>query len=164
METAIALFIIVLFEVGGVLAITIWGKVLEWIIDSLFIWIRDTLPKIARFSSDTVKLAFTFIKGASEGLRKAVKEAWKALKPYLSELKMKFQEDGSNWFRVIRSAIINFDNITKQPIRVTTEVTEEIGFEEMPAEMREAIIRGSRKNLEVDIKEGRNRELLEMTN
>lgn len=164
METAAVILIVTLLEVTGVVALALWEKFMGWVVDSLFVWLKENLPKLAKFSDDVLKLAFTVVKQAAEELLQAVREAWQTIRPFLFELRMNFQKATSSWVRVITSKIVRFDETSKQPTLVTQEVTEEIGFEDLPADVREAIIRGTEKGREINIKELRDRELLEMVN
>lgn len=164
METAAVILIETILKVSVAAALAFWEKLMMWVFDSLFVWLKDNLPKLAKFTEDALKLAFTVIKTASEELIQAVKEAWKAIRPFLFELRINFQKEASTWVRVIRSKVLKVDDAGKQPIFVTRELTEEIGFEDLPADVREAIIRGSENSREINIKELRDRELLELVN
>jgi hypothetical protein len=164
METAAVDLIVTLLGITSIIAIALWEKIVEWVVESLFVWLKENLPKLAKFSDDVLKLAFTAINKASEELLQAVRKSWEMIRPFLFELRINFQEEASSWVRIIRSKIVKLDDVGKQPIIITQEVTEEIGFEDLPADVRAAIIRGSEKGREINIKELRDRELLEMVN
>ena len=162
MEPAATALIMTLLQVTGVDVYALWEKFMAWVVESLTAWLQDNLPKLPKFSENVLKLAFTGIKNASEKLLQTVKEAWKAIRSFLFGLTMNFQKEASSWVRVIRSKLIKLDDAGKQLTLVTEEVTEEIGFEDIPADVRKAIIRGAENNQEINIKEIRDRELLEM--
>ena len=164
METAAIILIVPLFEVTVAVALALWEKFMVWVVDSLFVWLKENLPNLAKISDDALKLAFTVVKQAAEELLQAVREAWKKIRPFLFELRMNFQKEASSWIRVIRSKVVRLDEASKQPVFIAKEVTEEIGFEDLPSDVREAIIRDTGKVHEINIKELRDRELLEMVN
>lgn len=163
METAAIVLIVTILEVTGVVAFALWQKFMVWVVDSLFVWITDTLPKLAKFSGDVVKLAFTVVTVSSIISIQAIREAWKTIRPFLFEMMMNFEKEASTWNRVIRSKILKF-NVGEQPSVITRESREKIDFGDLPSDVRAAIIRSSDKNREINIKEGRDRELLEMFN
>jgi len=163
MESAADALIENILQVTREVAIALWEKFIPWVVECLFDWIKDTLPKLAKFSGDVVKLAFTVIKKVSEISIQAIREAWKTIRPFLFEIMMNFEKEASSWVRVIRSKLLKF-NSGEQPIIVTRESREEIAFEDMPPDVRAAIIRGSETKREINIKELRDLELLEMVN
>jgi hypothetical protein len=163
MESAAVILIVTILQVTGVVALALWEKLMVWVVESLFVWIKDTLPKLAKFSGDVVKLAFTVVTITSTISIQAIREAWKTIRPFLFGMIMNFEKEASSWIRVIRSKLLKLDASDK-PVIVTRESREQIAFEDLPSDVREAVIRGSKENREINIKEIRDRELLEMSN
>lgn len=164
METAAVILLVTLFEVVGVIAFALWEKFMVWVVDSLFVWLKENLPKLAQVSEKLLKNAFTVLKIGAENLLSVVKESWKVIRPLIYELKLNFQKQVSEWSRIVQSKIYTLSGPEKIPTLVTRMVEEKVEYDDLPADVREAIIRGAEKNLEVDIKELRDRELLEMVN
>lgn len=137
----------------------LWEKILEFANHSLFPWIEKNYPPHIAMA---VRLAFAV---ADKGIV-PIRQAWKQLRQYLLKTVTEFQKKSSNkWVKRATSFIIKLlgsqSGNDKQPIaKVVTEETIDPDF--LPPDVREAWLRRSRTNYEIDVSDLRDRELGDM--
>lgn len=151
----------IVYILGGILTlataatvVVFWHKILQWAEDSLFPWIDSNIPSL----KDLVRLAFSSVdKGVV-----LVRNAWNKLREYLIKQVIKIERNTQRqWVRKATSIIVKkLESGRTVPVKVETE--EVLDWDELPEDLRQDFLCGTRKNLELDVIQIREKELQDM--
>ncbi len=142
-------------------AAALWNKILNWAENSLMPWLEKNMS----FIVDKVKDAFIWLdKNVMVPIRHAVKKAWETLRNFLlktlTTFKQKTLNDWTEWVRETTSWII--EKLTPEtPVKKITE-TKDVFWDDLPPDIREAIIRKRQREYEMNVTDLRDKEVLEM--
>jgi hypothetical protein len=135
--------------------ITLWHKILDWAHSSLYPWLQRNLPMI----EDTVKDAFIGVDRVAVLTRLIVKKAWETLRNYLLKTVAQFERrTHRQWIRRITSFVIIRLEQAK-PVIKKTETEEEVDWDELPPEIKQAWMKNEAKIGELDVTQIRDQEL-----
>lgn len=143
--------------------IALWHKILDWAHSSLFPWLEKNLPTIL----GTVKDAFTWVDNkVAVPIRRLVKSAWNKLRSYLLKMVTQFErKTQSTWIKRVTSWIIAVLDSPKPTVK-KVETVEEVNWDELPPDVKEAWLKNNQSSRELNVTEARDQELeaLSMTN
>jgi hypothetical protein len=147
-------------EIAFQVLLELWKIILVWAQESLSSWISDNLsPQYKKLSTE----ALVILDKLSSPLRKLAKIAWKELRKFIVSSMITFEKkvlpNGKfQWYRNWSSKIINVVEPRKPHIETRTETTD-ISFEDLPNDVREALIRSGHNKHEINFLDGRDREM-----
>lgn len=136
-----------------------WIKIVNWAQDSFFPWMeKNFAPKVAKLTRD----AFTVIdQYAAIPLRQMVKAAWQKLRPHLLKMAMSLEKKNSTtWIKRVVSWVIK---VLEEPKVTMVETEEEVPWEDLPVEVRNAWMKNNQTNYETDVTEARDRQMETMS-
>ncbi|MBH8577068.1 hypothetical protein I8752_29620 [Nostocaceae cyanobacterium CENA369] len=149
------------FAIAITIAIVIWHKILEWTYLNFLEWIRKNMISILESS---VKLAFISMAKVNHKIVDAVKEAWQEVKQFLLKMTVQFENITSSAIWKKKSISIIFKKFeANQPVFVKREIEEDLDWDNLPPEVREAWLKDSQHNYKIDVMEIREKELEAMT-
>lgn len=155
-----------LISVFGIPEITIkillylWKLIVGWSQDSLSPWIKENLsPEFKKLTTE----ALVIIDKVNSPASLLVKKAWKELRKFLAKSIISFEKQvlptgKVQWVRCWLTQIYNIVN-PKEPKIIQYEKEEPISYEELPSDVREAIIRGNPSTLSIDFLDARDKEM-----
>lgn len=151
----ITVFIIGVLALGAA-SVVYWHRILEWGEKSVFPWFERHFPTLA----PDVRKAFSQVDNVATSVRRAVKEAWNRLSQYLLKQVVKLNRQTSNtWVRQVTSWVIDVSGYNNQPVvkEITTETT--LNHDDLPEDVREALLRRQQTSFEKDVTKVREQEM-----
>jgi hypothetical protein len=142
--------------------VALWHKILDWAHSSLYPWLQKKLPTIEA----AVREAFIWVDRVVVATRLIVKKAWETLRNYLLKTVAQFERrTHRQWIRRITSFVIIRLEQT-QPVIKKIETEDEVDWDELPSDIRQAWMKTEAKMGELDVTQMRDQELaaLSMTN
>jgi len=144
--------------------LTFWRRIVNWANESLLPWITQNLvPTLSELAKEAfVQLVVQFDRVKSP-ITRSIKKAWKTLRKFLAKSIIFFErkllfEGKHQWIRRWKTKIYNVVNPSEPKIiEVVTEV--EISFDDLPQDVREAILRTDKNEIEFDFLAGRDKEM-----
>lgn len=138
--------------------LALWRQIVSWARDSLSEWIKGNLsPSFQKATED----ALVVIDRVKSPVISLVKKAWRELRKFLAEsiltFEKKFLNGKARWFR--RWSTKMYSIVKPKPTKVEITTEEEIPYEDLPADVREAFLREGKNQFTVDFVEGRDKEL-----
>ena len=144
--------------------VALWHKVLGWATSTLFPWIEKNLPSLI----ETAREAFSqFDKYVANPIRRGIKIAWHKLRQQLLKMATHLEKiSSSKWVSRTTSWVIKTLE-SKQVVKIEKEV--EVGWDDLPSDVKEAYIKNNKNSAEFNVTEIRDKEIedsmsLEMTN
>jgi hypothetical protein len=149
------------FAIAIQVAVVIWEQILAWTYSNFLNWIqKDMIPIL----QESVKLAFLSEAKITDKIVDAVKKAWQEVKQVLLEMIVQFEHVTSSnaWKKKSTSTIFKkFE--ANRPVFVKREIEEDLDWDNLPPEVREAWLKDSQHNYKIDVMETREKELEVMT-
>lgn len=143
------------FAIAIQVAVVIWEQILAWTYSNFLTWIqKDMILMLEK----TVKLSFIAVTKITYEIVNAVKKAWQEVKQVLLEMIVQFENVASSWKKRSKSTVVKHIE-ANQPVFVRREIEEELDWDSLPQEVREAWLKGSQYNYKIDFIETREKEL-----
>ena len=145
---------ITLIIAGIAIAVTtvFWTRILEWVDASIFPWFASRVPWLESLIRD----AFTVLDKAVVAVQRAAILAWKKIRPLLLKVMIEFERRSGSW---IRRTISYLRTSMEENDKVYMKTEEyEIPYEELPAEVREQLLRRGKTSHSVDFTSTRDQE------
>ncbi len=144
-----------MLAVAVVVAIAFWPNVLHWAEESLLPWVERRIPVLGPIARN----AFVLLDKAASAARRTIKSAWRQLCDHLLKTVVEIHRKSSNQYvRRVTSWLVTQLQAQNKATKVVTE--EVIEFDDLPAEVRETLIRNG--DTTVDVRELRTREVNEL--
>jgi hypothetical protein len=150
--------LIALFIAGALVAVavTFWSEICEWYSRHARPWLERHLPGIAPYVHD----AFVFLDKLAVAARRAVREAWKRVRPHILQAVVEFRQSHDGvWIRRIESYLQAEIARDAPVVKVTEE--REMNWDELPESVRAAALE-RRRAAPVDFVQTRDREVFAM--
>lgn len=128
--------------------VALWNKILSWAQNSLFPWIERNLPTFI----DIAKEAFIqFDDKVAVPIRRGIKLAWEKLRKQLLKIATYLEKkSASKWVsRTVSWVIKTLDS--KQVVKI--EVEEEVNWDDLPSDVKEAYIRNNQDSTVINTTE-----------
>lgn len=139
-----------------------WKIIVSWAQESLLPWIKENLR--SEFHG-LIKDALVVIDRVKSPLTQLVKRAWTTLRKFLAKSIITFEGKANNgkmqWIKHWTTEIYNVVN-PAEPKKKVIETEEEISFEDLPKELREAWIKNQELTKSIDFIAVRDREMEEL--
>ncbi|ATB32111.1 hypothetical protein [Melittangium boletus] len=136
-------------------AIAFWPNVLQWAEEALLPWVERRIPVL----NSIARSAFVLLDKVASSARRTVKNAWRQLCDYLLKTVVEIHRKSSNQYvRRVTSWLITQFQAQQQATKVVME--EVVDFDDLPSEVREALIRNG--DATVDVRDLRTREINEL--
>jgi hypothetical protein len=140
-----------------------WQRIVNWANESLLPWIKDNLaPGLRQIADD----ALVLIDKLKSPISRLIKKAWRELRKFLAKSIITFQTkilpDGKvQWIRHWATRMYNVVNPSEPKVTVIT-TEEPISFDDLPQDVREAVLRTQKNEIKVDFLAVRDKEIEEM--
>ncbi|MFE1318040.1 hypothetical protein [Kitasatospora phosalacinea] len=139
------------------LALYFWPSLMGWAREHLLPWVERVVPTLA----NDVRVAFQNLDRVAVDVRRTVRSAWHRLRRVLlSEVAEFVQLIDGGWAVQITSYLRNLEDAAKPVVKMTSY--QEIGYDELPDEVRARVLTGGVQKVNLDIVELRD-QLLEET-
>lgn len=139
---------------GALLAgVAAWDYIRDLAVERVLPWVDETWPSLA----PTVRVAFAKVDDVVVAVRRTAKAAWAALRGALLKLTVAIERRTSDeYVRRVTSWLRN----ALEPTTVIRKVEEEVvDYDDLPADVREQLMRDRAARTEVDVTASRDREL-----
>jgi hypothetical protein len=150
--------------IAGAAAIIFWPKIIKWAESNLFPWVKEHMPGLEQVVRD----AYSVIDKFAAPAHAIIKDKWQQLRQYLLRQVEKFEQQSDHTWQLETTAWVrktladlNPDDIEVEEIRSVRPVA----WEDLPVEVREAVLRKGVTTYEIDFTEARDAEInrLELT-
>lgn len=143
------------FAIAIQLALVIWNQILEWTYSNFLTWIqKDMIPLL----KESVQLAFIAVAKITTEIVDSVKQAWQEVKKFLLDMIVEFENVASFWKKRSKSIVVKHVEANR-PVFVRREIEEELDWDSLPQEVREAWLKSNQYNYKIDFMETREKEL-----
>lgn len=154
-------FTLVVTAAAGLLvatALVLWEQILEWARDSVLPWFREHLPMLEGVVSD----AFVKLDSKMSHLRRSIKLSWEKIRGYLLKQVVELNQNSSKkWIRRITAWLMPV--LKGSNSHVTKIVSEqELPWDELPPDVREAVLRQQKRSFNNDVTAERDQELAQI--
>ena len=144
-------------------AFALWQEIVLWTCATLLLWVQtDMIPLMA----DAVELAFMMAAVVTASLLRAMRAAWADVRKVLLEAFIEFEQStqsSDKWIKRITATLISSIE-TAKPLVVRKEVVEEVDWDKLPDDVREAWLKSAHpEKHKVDIVDAREKQLEIMT-
>lgn len=140
--------------VGATVAVTFWGKILNWASKTLIPWIEKNLPGLAEYVTD----AFLVLDGLATAARRKIKNAWEHLREYFLKILVQYEQNTQNeWVkRITHWAIPNLKK-KSEVVRVVAE--QKVDVDSLPDDVRQEWLKRNNTTQDINVTQLRDREL-----
>ncbi len=135
-------------------AIAFWHKILDWTHESLFPWIKKNIPQLEGYA----RAAFSwFDQNIAVPARKLIKEGWKKFCEYVLKTVINFERSygATRWTRKIKSFLMT----PAKELKKIETIEQDISWEELPNDVREAFLRRGSNVNDFNFTEAREKEI-----
>jgi hypothetical protein len=151
----IALVLSALLSISSAASIALWPRILTWVDDHLRPFLQRHHPELVGL----LARALIPLDGVAVEARRAAREAWRQIRSRLLKHLMTIERniDGRWTVKTVSWLRQRTEQGTPRTVEVRTERT--VPFEELPADVRAAYLRGEAHRREIDVTRTRDREL-----
>lgn len=159
---AITLVLIAAIGLVELAAVAFWHQILQWSEKNLFPWFEKHLPTVAPYVRD----AFSRLDRVATNIRLTIKAAWKKIREYLLKQVVEFNRQTSNtytWIQQVTSWVIETLDDNSQPVVKEIRTEQKVSWDDLPEELREAVLKKNKSSFGQDVTDIRERELLTLS-
>ena len=146
-----------LIGLGLAATVVFWHQILTWGESNVFPWFERHLPTLAPY----VRQAFSRVDNVVTSVRRAIKEAWDRVSQYLLKqvVELNRKTTSNTWVQQVTSWVIDVSGYNNEPVvkQITTET--EVPYDNLPQDVREALLRRQQTSFEKDVTEIRKQEM-----
>ena len=144
--------------ISAAAAVIFWPKVIKWAENNLLPWVQEHMP----YLEQDVRDAYSFLDKFATPANAIIKEKWRQVRQHLLRQVEKFEQqtdqtwllETTSWFRKTLNEL-DPDKTVVEEIRTVRQV----GWDELPADVREAALRRGITTYAIDFTKERDTEL-----